>query len=220
MINIAIDGPSGAGKSTIAREIARTLKIIYLDTGAMYRAMAYIALKKGIDINDADMVEKMLPDADIKIKYVLNEQKVYADGEDVTTKIREHHISKAASDISKIPAVRLKLVQMQREIASSNDVVMDGRDITSYVLPNAEYKFYLTASAEERARRRQLELAEKGVHIDFYALLDDINQRDRNDMERSFAPLVKTEDSIFIDSTQLNKEEVINKILSYIRGKK
>lgn len=220
MINIAIDGPSGAGKSTIAREIARTLKIIYLDTGAMYRAMAYIALKKGIDINDADMIEKMLPDADIKIKYVLNEQKVYADGEDVTTKIREHHISKAASDISKIPAVRLKLVQMQREIASSNDVVMDGRDITSYVLPNAEYKFYLTASAEERARRRQLELAEKGVQIDFHALLDDINQRDRNDMERSFAPLVKTEDSIFIDSTQLNKEEVINKILSYIRGKK
>jgi len=217
MINIAIDGPSGAGKSTLAKSLAEKLKIIYLDTGAMYRGMAYIAIKRGIDPNNEKEVIKMLPTADIKIEYVKGEQKVYADGENVTLKIREHHMSKAASDISKIPEVRLKLVEMQRNIAKENDVVLDGRDITSYVLPDAKYKFYLTASAEERAKRRLAELREKGVEIDYNKLLDDINQRDKNDMERAFAPLVKTEDSILIDSTDMSKEQVIDKILSFIK---
>lgn len=216
MINIAIDGPSGAGKSTVAKEIAKLLNIIYLDTGAMYRGMAWIALEQGIDPNDEDSVLAMLDNAEIRIAYDSGVQKVYANDVDVTTKIREHHMSKAASDISKIPAVRIKLVETQRQIAKENDVVLDGRDITSYVLPNANYKFYLTATAEERATRRHKELSEVGVEIEYIKLLEDINLRDKNDMERDFAPLVKTEDSILINSTNMSKEEVINTILSYI----
>lgn len=217
MINIAIDGPSGAGKSTVAQEIAKRLKIVYLDTGAMYRAIAWIAIDKGIDPNDEKEVEKILPDAHIVIDYKDNKQIVYANSNDVTKAIREHYISKAASDISKIPSVRLKLVEMQRKIARSKDVVLDGRDITSFVLPEAKHKFYLTASAEERANRRYLELREKGIDIDYSKLLEDINLRDKNDMERDFAPLVKTDDSILIDSTNLTKDEVVDKILSHIK---
>jgi cytidylate kinase len=217
MINIAIDGPSGAGKSTVAKSIAQKLHIIYLDTGAMYRGMAWIALNKGINPTDEESVIKMLPSAEIRIEYVNGVQKVYADGTDVTEKIREHHMSQAASDISKIPAVRLKLVEMQREIARKNDVVMDGRDTTSYVLPNANFKFYLDACPEIRARRRLEELKAKGVDISYEQMLRDIIARDKNDSERSFAPLTRTPDSIFIDSTNLSKEEVIDNILSYIK---
>lgn len=216
MINIAIDGPSGAGKSTVAKSIAKILKIIYLDTGAMYRGIAWIALEKGIDPNDEKAVIKMLPDAKIEIVYLDGEQKVIANSLDVTSKIREHHMSKAASDISRIPDVRIKLVDLQREIASKNDIIMDGRDTTSYVLPFAKYKFYLTAKAEERATRRQIELKEKGIEIDYNQLLSDINVRDKNDSERKFAPLTQTKDSILIDSTDMTKEEVVSKILSYI----
>lgn len=217
MINIAIDGPSGAGKSTVAKSLAKFLKIIYLDTGAMYRAMAWLALEKGIDPNDEKAVLEFLPNANITIEYVGGEQKVYANNIDVTSKIREHHMSKAASDISKIPAVRIKLVQLQRDIARVNDVVMDGRDTTSYVLPKANYKFYLTATAEERANRRLSDLKEVGVEINYNKLLEDINLRDKNDMERDFAPLIKTDDSILIDSTNMTREEVILKILEYIK---
>jgi len=217
MINIAIDGPSGAGKSTIEKMLARKLDIIYLDTGAMYRAMAYIAIKKGIDPDDEESVKSILPDADIRIVYIDGEQRVYADGEDVSVKIREHHMSKAASDISKIPAVRIKLVEMQRTIAKRQNVVMDGRDTTSYVLPDANYKFYLTADPRERATRRQIELKQKGIEIDYEKLLNDINSRDYNDMNREFAPLIKTADSIEIDSTGRSPEEVLDLILSYIK---
>lgn len=221
MINIAIDGPSGAGKSTVAKSLAKALQIIYLDTGAMYRAIAWIALDKGINPNNEKEVIAMLPFADIQIKYIDGEQKVFANSYDVTEKIREHHMSKAASDISKIPAVRIKLVEQQRQIAATNDVVMDGRDTTSYVLPNANYKFYLTASSEERAKRRLYELKAKGINIEYNKLLEDINSRDKNDMERDFAPLIKTEDSILIDSSDMSKDDVVSMIYNIIKkGKK
>ena len=166
MLNIAIDGPSGAGKSTIAKEIAKRLNIIYLDTGAMYRAIGLKAVRLGIDTEDVQGVTGILDSTQIEIKYEDGVQIIYLDGEDVSTAIREHHISKAASNVSKIPAVRLKLVAMQREIAAKNNVVLDGRDITSYVLKDANNKFYLTATPEERAKRRYKELIEKGQNVD------------------------------------------------------
>ncbi len=217
MINIAIDGPSGAGKSTAAKSVAKSLGIIYLDTGAMYRAVAWKALSLGIEPSDALRVEGFLEGLSIEIKYVDDAQYIYADGVDVTTAIREHHMSKAASDISKIPKVRLKLVEIQRKIAAENNVVLDGRDITSYVLPNAEYKFFLTAKAEERARRRQDELEKKGQRIEYDKILADIIDRDYNDSMRDFAPMIKTFDSVEIDSTYMSAEEVAKKILSYIK---
>ncbi len=217
MLNIAIDGPSGAGKSTIAKEIAKRLNIIYLDTGAMYRAIGLKAVRLGIDTEDVQGVTGILDITQIEIKYEDGVQIIYLDGEDVSTAIREHHISKAASNVSKIPAVRLKLVAMQREIAAKNNVVLDGRDITSYVLKDANNKFYLTATPEERAKRRYKELIEKGQNVDYETILADINDRDYNDTHRDFAPLTCTEDSVFIDSTELTVEQAIEKILSYIK---
>ncbi len=217
MLNIAIDGPSGAGKSTIAKEIAKRLNIIYLDTGAMYRAIGLKAVRLNIDTNDSEGVTAILDDTNIEIKYQDGVQIIYLDGEDVSTAIREHHISKAASNVSKIPAVRLKLVKMQREIAAKNNVVLDGRDITSYVLKDANNKFYLTATPEERAKRRYKELLEKGQNVQYDTILADINDRDYNDTHRDFAPLTLTEDSIYIDSTNLTINEAIDKILSYIK---
>ncbi len=217
MLNIAIDGPSGAGKSTIAKEIAKKLNIIYLDTGAMYRAIGLKAVRLGIDTNDEKGVTNILDSTKIEIKYVDGVQIIYLDGENVSTAIREHHISKAASNVSKIPAVRLKLVAMQREIAAKNNVVLDGRDITSYVLKDANNKFYLTATPEERANRRYKELIEKGQNVEYETILADINDRDYNDTHRDFAPLTLTEDSVYIDSTNLTIEQAIEKILSYIK---
>ncbi len=217
MLNIAIDGPSGAGKSTIAKEIAKRLNIIYLDTGAMYRAIGLKAVRLGIDTNDEKGVTNILDSTKIEIKYVDGVQIIYLDGENVSTAIREHHISKAASNVSKIPAVRLKLVAMQREIAAKNNVVLDGRDITSYVLKDANNKFYLTATPEERANRRYKELIEKGQNVEYETILADINDRDYNDTHRDFAPLTLTEDSVYIDSTNLTIEQAIEKILSYIK---
>ncbi len=217
MLNIAIDGPSGAGKSTIAKEIAKRLNIIYLDTGAMYRAIGLKAVRLGIDTEDVQGVTGILDSTQIEIKYEDGVQIIYLDGYDVSTAIREHHISKAASNVSKIPAVRLKLVAMQREIAAKNNVVLDGRDITSYVLKDANNKFYLTATPEERAKRRYKELIEKGQNVDYETILADINDRDYNDTHRDFAPLTCTEDSVFIDSTELTVEQAIEKILSYIK---
>lgn len=216
MLNIAIDGPSGAGKSTIAKAIAEKLNIIYLDTGAMYRAIALKMHGKGIDCNDNERVLEILDNIDLKVEYIDGIQKVLLDGEDVSEKIREHIISKMASDVSKIKEVRLKLVAIQREIAKNNNVILDGRDIASFVLPNADYKFYLTASAEERASRRYKELVEKGQKVEFITILNDIKDRDFNDMNREFAPLVSTNDSIFIDSTNYTLNETIDLILSYI----
>lgn len=219
MINIAIDGPAGAGKSTIAKELAKRLQITYLDTGAMYRAVALKSIYLGVDVNDEEKVQAFLPDVDLDIRYIDGVQHVYLDGKDVSKEIREHRMSKAASDISRIPAVRLKLVEMQRALAEKYDCVLDGRDITSYVLPNANYKFFITASPEVRAKRRLLELEAKGEKVDFSVLLEDIKQRDYNDSHRSFAPLTRTEDSVYIDTSDLSIDEVLSTVLSYIKVK-
>lgn len=216
MINIAIDGPSGAGKSTIAKYLANLLGITYLDTGAMYRAVAVYALSKNVDPNDEENVVPLLKDITIKFVGDNQNKKILLNGEDVSDKIREHHISKCASDISKIPAVRLFLVEMQRKIASESNVVLDGRDITSYVLPNAKYKFYLTADASVRATRRYEELKAKGGTLTLEQVLADIKDRDYNDMNRSFAPLVQTNDSILIDSSKLTPQQVVEEIIKYI----
>lgn len=217
MINIAIDGPSGAGKSTAAKAIAKQLNILYLDTGAMYRALALKAFRLGVDPNDKEKVESFLPAVSVDVRYRDGVMELYLDGEEVSGFIREHHISKGASDISKIPAVRLKLVELQRAIAAKNDVVLDGRDITSYVLPNAEYKFYLTASPEVRAKRRYDELTAKGQTVSYEQILADVIDRDYNDMHRDFAPLVQTADSVLVDSSDMSADEVVELILSYVK---
>ena len=216
MLNIAIDGPAGAGKSTVAKAIAARLGITYLDTGAMYRAVALYALDNSISPEDEKSVVAVLDKIRIEIKYSEGTQVVYLNGEDVSLRIRENRMSKAASDISKIPAVRLKLVEMQRAIAAGTDVVMDGRDIGSYVLPDANYKFFLTASPAVRAKRRFDELTAKGEKVNYDDILGDIEKRDRNDSTRAFAPLRKTDDAEEIDSSALSAEEVVGLILEKI----
>jgi len=215
-MNIAIDGPSGAGKSTIAKELAAKLNIAYLDTGAMYRAIALKVYRLRLKASDSVSIIKILPSTDIFIAYNNGIQKVLLDGEDVSKEIREHHISKYASDVSAIPEVRVWLVEMQREIAKKSACILDGRDIGTYVLPNAKYKFFLTASVEMRALRRFNELQKKGGSPDLKTITADIEKRDFNDSNRSFAPLKKADDAVEVDSTSLTIEEVIEKILSVI----
>jgi len=216
-IQIAIDGPAGAGKSTISKQIAAKLGIAYLDTGAMYRAVALYMLNNGVDVLDGLNVEKLLSNVKIDIVYQDGIQKVILCGKDVTQEIREHHISQAASDVSKNHKVRLFLVEMQRKIASQSDCVLDGRDIGTFVLPNAKYKFYLTATPEERARRRAKELLEKNVQADFDTILEDIKKRDFNDMNRDFAPLRQANDAELIDSTAMTIEQVVEHIINKVK---
>ncbi|MFA6866610.1 MAG: (d)CMP kinase [Clostridia bacterium] len=217
MINIAIDGPSGSGKSTIAKMLSEKMGITYLDTGAMYRGIGYFALKNGIDPSDDKKVIPMLDIVKMQIVYDKSgTQKVFVNDEDVTPFIREHKISMAASTISKIPAVRLKLVELQREIAQNTDCVLDGRDIGSYVLPNANYKFFMTATSEERALRRHKELLEKGQEISYREVLNDIVARDNQDSTRSFAPLKIADNAIVIDTTKLSIEQVATKIMEIV----
>jgi len=216
-IKIAIDGPAGAGKSTVAKHLARILNIIYLDTGAMYRTVALKAIKSGIDPKDAAKVELMLRDLDIRVEHSGGEQRIFLDGEDVSREIRKPEVSRGASDVAVIPAVRIAMVKLQREMAEKNNVVLDGRDIGTYVLPNAKYKFFLTASVDERARRRYKELKEKGnTEITFEEVKKDIIYRDKNDSSRDFAPLTKAKDAVEIDSTHMTVEQVVKEILSYI----
>lgn len=217
MINVAIDGPSGAGKSTVAKMISRKLNILYLDTGAMYRAVGLKALRNNVDISSETEVKTMLDDTNVEIRYENGVQKIFLDKENVDGFIREHAVSKAASDISAIPCVRLKMVELQREIAFKNDCVLDGRDIGSFVLPNAFPKVFLTASPQERAKRRQLQLAEKGENISFEKILADIRERDANDENRAFAPLVKARDAVLIDSSDLTAEQVCEKIIGLMK---
>jgi cytidylate kinase len=207
MINIAIDGPAGAGKSTVAKAVAKKLNIVYLDTGAMYRAVAYSAIKAGISIYDEEQIKPFLANLDMQIEYG-EVQQLIVNGENVTPYIREHSISKAASDVSKLTAVRLKMVDLQRQIASKTNVVLDGRDIGSFVLPNAKYKFFVTASPEVRAERRFLELKEKGGNLSYDEILKDIKDRDLNDSTRALAPLVKTEDAVLVDTSNMSIDEV------------
>ncbi len=216
---IAIDGPAGAGKSTIAKLLAKKLGILYLDTGAMYRAVGLKAVENGVDISDEDAVKKMLDSTTVDVKICDSVQRVYLDGQDVTGRIREHRVSKAASDISAVPCVRYKMVELQREIASRCDTVLDGRDIGTFVLPNAEYKIFLTASVAERARRRYEELKAKGEDCTLESVTADIEKRDYNDSHRALAPLRKADDAVEIDTTDLTIEEVADKLTALIGGK-
>lgn len=219
-MNIAIDGPAGAGKSTIAKLLAAKLGILYLDTGAMYRAVGLKALNTGVDIADAAAVEKMLVDTKIDVKQEGGVQHVYLDGKDVSVDIRENRVSKAASDISAVPCVRYKMVELQREIAAKCDTVLDGRDIGTFVLPNAEHKIFLTASAEERAKRRFAELKAKGSDLTFEQIKDDILKRDYNDSHRALAPLKKADDATEVDTTSMTIAEVTEKLCAIIGAKK
>ncbi|MDR3185197.1 MAG: (d)CMP kinase [Christensenellaceae bacterium] len=216
MINITIDGPAGAGKSTVAKMIASKYSIVYLDTGAMYRGAAYYVLNKGIEVDDVASVLGVLSSLVMNIEYVAGAQRVIVCGRDITPFIREHNISMAASTVSKIPEVRIKLVDLQRAIASKSHCVLDGRDIGTFVLPNASFKFFLTASLEERARRRFVELTDKKIVTDFDNVLKDMSARDYQDSNRSFAPLVAAKDAIIIDSTALSPGEVVTIIAGVV----
>ena len=220
MINIAIDGPAGAGKSTVAKAVAKKLGILYLDTGAMYRAMALKAMREGIDPNDKEQVLPLLECTEIYAKNIGGTQHTYLDGEDVSGLIRTPEISRGASDISAIPDVRIKLAQIQRDIAHTSDVVMDGREIGSYVIPECENKFYVTASVDERARRRLLELKEKGRDngMTVEDMAKDIAERDYNDSHRTFAPLLRLPEAILIDTTDLTIDEAVNAVLKNLKN--
>jgi len=215
---IAIDGPSGSGKSTLAKGAAAKLNIMYLDTGAMYRTCALCSIKTGIDPKDEASVRKMLETMDLKIKFQDGVQHMILNGEDVTGFIRTEEVSKAASNISTWPFVRTAMVDMQRKIAADQSFVVDGRDIGSVVLPDAKYKFFLTASAEARAQRRFLELTAKGDNNQTYEdVLKDIIWRDKQDSERSASPLVKVDDAVEIDTSDIGIEETLELLLSYIK---
>lgn len=217
VINIALDGPSGSGKSTIAKILSSHLNILYLDTGAMYRAVALKAIKLGVDTFDEEKVKQFIDNIDLTIKYYDGAQHTFLDGEDVSEKIREPQVSMAASNISSLKCVRLKMVDMQRKVAMSTSCVLDGRDIGSYVLPNADYKFFITASVEVRAERRYQELVKKGHSVDFEELKKEIEQRDYNDSHREFAPLCQAADAVKIDTSDMTIEQVKDTILSYIK---
>lgn len=212
-IKIALDGPAGAGKSTVAKEVARELGIVYIDTGAMYRTAALFAIRNKIDIkNEKEKLLKEFDKFDMDIVYTDKGQRMYLAGEDISEKIRTEEVSMKASDIAVIPEIRLKLVEIQRSMAENGSVIMDGRDIGSYVLPDAELKIFLTASPECRAKRRYDENLQKGIEADFDNILADIKRRDKNDSEREFAPLRCREDAVLIDSTLMTKEAVVEKI--------
>ncbi len=210
---IAIDGPAGAGKSTIAKLVAKEKQFIYVDTGAMYRAIALYMINSKVDITNVDAVEKAVNNANVSIKYENGEQCVLLNGENVNGFIRNEEVGNAASKIAAIGKVREKLTDMQRVLAKENSVVMDGRDIGSCVLPNADVKIYLTASSHVRALRRYNELKAKNIDADITKIEEDIIVRDKNDMNREIAPLVRTEDAILIDSSDMSVEEVVNKII-------
>lgn len=217
MINIAIDGPAGAGKSSVAKAVAAKLGFIYVDTGALYRSIGVNALRHNISTDNADAVTAILPETKVELKYIDGTQRVILNGEDVSEAIRMPEASMAASNVSAIPAVRAFLLDLQRDMAKNNNVIMDGRDIGTVILPDADYKFFLTASAEVRADRRFKELKEKGIDVDYNALLEEIIQRDYNDSHRATAPLKQAEDAILIDSSNLTLDESIDAIVNRIK---
>lgn len=210
---IAIDGPAGAGKSTIAKRVAKEKGFIYVDTGAMYRALALHFLDKGIQAREVDRIREAVQDADVKIQYVDGIQQVYLNGRNVTSRLREEAVGNMASQSSAVPQVRAKLLDLQRSLAREEDVVMDGRDIGTCVLPDADVKVFLTASVKTRGRRRYEELKEKGVPCDLAEIERDIRERDERDMTRETAPLRQADDAVLIDSSDLTIEEVTAKIL-------
>ena len=217
-VSIAIDGPAGAGKSTIAKRVAEELNFMYVDTGALYRAVALCAIQKNIEPDDSQRVSEML--SEIKVQLAFNyrfEKVVLLDGKDVSSRIRTPEVSMAASKISALPQVRAYLLDLQRDIAKENNVIMDGRDIGTVVLPDARVKIFLTASPQVRAERRYKELSEKGANVSFDEVLRDVNERDYNDSHRKTAPLKPAEDSVFVDTTDLDFEQSVEKIISVIK---
>ena len=218
-INVAIDGPAGAGKSSVAKLIAKTLGYIYVDTGALYRTVGLYSIRKGIDTKNAEAVSATLSEIDVKLGFVEGAQHVFLNGEDVSEAIRTPEASMGASNVSAIPAVRAFLFDLQRDIAKNNNCIMDGRDIGTVVLPDAQVKIFLTTSPESRAKRRWLEMKEKGENPDFQDVLDDIIKRDYQDTHREIAPLKQAEDAIFFDNGDCNLEEGAERIIKIIKEK-
>ena len=219
MINVAIDGPAGAGKSTVARAAAQKLGYIYVDTGALYRAVGVYCLRKNIVTTDAEGVGAILNDITVELKFIDGVQHVFLNGDDVSTEIRLPEASMAASNVSAIPSVRAFLFDLQRDIAAKNNCIMDGRDIGTVVLPNAQVKIFLTADDTERAMRRYKELQEKGSTVTYHEVLDDLRVRDYNDSHREIAPLKPAEDSVIVNTTDMTLEESINKIVETVEEK-
>ncbi len=218
--SVAIDGPAGAGKSTLARQLAQRLGYLYVDTGAIYRTVALAALRAGVDPADPAQVVPLRGGRDIQMGYGEDGvQRMYLAGEDVSGAIREHRISGAASKVSAIPEVRAFLLDYQRGLTNSHSIVMDGRDIGTVVLPGADVKVFLTAAPEARARRRLLELEQRGQEADFETILQDIRERDRQDETRPVAPLRQAEDAMLLDTTQLNLEQSLEGLLSLVKEK-
>lgn len=218
MYSVAIDGPSGAGKSTIARAAAKALSFIYVDTGALYRAIGYYIVKQGIDTKNEQKVSQQLKNINISLKYDQNgKQQVILNNEDVSNYIRTPEISMAASNVSAIPKVREFLLDLQRNIAKTNNVIMDGRDIATVILPNADVKIFLTASAEKRAHRRYLELLEKDENVTEQEVLEDVKKRDYQDSHREIAPLMPSGTSIIVDTSELTLDESIETIIKIVK---
>ncbi len=218
-MNVAIDGPAGAGKSTIARAAAKKLGFIYVDTGALYRAVGVYSLRNGLDTENPETVEGTLPHIQVELQFQDGVQHVLLNGEDVSEEIRTPQASMAASAVSAVPAVRQFLFDLQREIAAKNDCIMDGRDIGTVVLPQAEVKIFLTASPETRALRRFKELQEKGAPDTYEAVLADLKQRDYNDSHRAVAPLKPAEDSVLVDTSALTLPQSVEKVIEVIKEK-
>ena len=217
--NIAIDGPAGAGKSTVAQKVAKELSFVYVDTGAMYRAMALYLLSKGVNREEPDEIGEACQNAEISIEYQNGEQIVLLDGENVNAHLRTEEVSAMASVSSAVPRVREKLLDLQRKLARTMSVVMDGRDIGTTILPDADVKIYLTASSLTRARRRYLEYQEKGEACDLAEIQKTIEERDQRDMTREISPLCQAEDAVLVDSSELTIDETVEKILSVYHSK-
>ena len=216
MIQIAIDGPSGAGKSTVAKALAKKLGIVYVDTGALYRTIGYAAFSRGISTKDAVAMQALLPDIHIDVKYEDGIQCVYLNGENLGDRIRRPEISMAASDVSAIPAVRAFLLDTQRDIARRNSVVMDGRDIGTVILPDADVKIFMVASAEARAVRRTKELEEKGMPASYEDVLREMKERDAQDSGRAIAPAIPAPDAIHLDNSGMSVEESVRAVIDLI----
>ena len=219
-LNVAIDGPVGAGKSSVADEAARQLGILHLDTGAMYRALGYRALKENVDVGNEQAIVSLCRRMHLKVTHEADGQHTFAEGEDVTGKIRTPEVSMAASTVSRYAEVRKAMVKQQQKLAAETDMLLDGRDICTTVLPNATAKIYLTARAEVRARRRWLEMKEKGMEEPFEQVLEEVKRRDEQDMNRAVEPLRQAEDAELVDSSELSFDETVARILAIVEAKR
>ena len=217
MVSVAIDGPAGAGKSTIARAIARELGYLYVDTGALYRAIGLFALEQGADPKDPEQVLPLLERTQLSLRFAAGEQQVWLNGRDVSQQIRQNPVSMAASAVSAIPQVRAFLFDLQQNLAKENNVVMDGRDIGTVVLPQAQVKIFLTASPEERARRRHEELAQRGQQVDYAQLLEEVRRRDYNDAHRAAAPMRQAPDALLVDTTGNSLERSVAQLTEIVK---